>query len=106
MLRSILLALLAVSCDALLLTPRVPAPRMVVINENIDKENPKRVDIITVTDLLEDKGTVKALGVGKKAVMCRCWKSGTFPLCDATHVKHNKETGDNVGPLIIDNDTK
>ena len=35
-----------------------------------------------------------------------CWKSGTFPLCDATHVKHNKETGDNVGPLIIDNDTK
>ena len=64
------------------------------------------VTMISVTDLLEDKGTVKALGVGKKAVMCRCWKSGTFPLCDASHVKHNKETGDNVGPLIIDNDTK
>ena len=64
------------------------------------------VTMISVTDLLEDKGTVKALGVGKKAVMCRCWKSGTFPLCDAAHVKHNKETGDNVGPLIIDNDTK
>jgi|TARA_B110000196_G_C21117120_1_gene651155 CDGSH-type Zn-finger protein len=31
---------------------------------------------------------------GKKAVYCRCWKSGTFPLCDAAHVKHNKETGD------------
>ena len=85
MLRSIVLALLAVSCDALLITPRVPAVRMGVINDSIDKENPKRVDIITVTDLLEDKGTVKALGVGKKAVMCRCWKSGTFPLCDATH---------------------
>ena len=32
MLRSIVLALLAVSCDALLLTPRVPAPLMGVIN--------------------------------------------------------------------------
>ena len=63
------------------------------------------VTVISVTDILEDKGTAKALGVGKKAVMCRCWKSGTFPLCDAAHVKHNKETGDNVGPLIIDNDT-
>ena len=29
---------------------------------------------------------------GPKAVICRCWKSGTFPLCDASHVKHNKET--------------
>ena len=106
MLRSAVLLATLLTCEALLITPRVPAVRMGVINENIDKENPKRVDIITVTDLLEDKGTVKALGVGKKAVMCRCWKSGTFPLCDATHVKHNKETGDNVGPLIIDNDTK
>merc|ERR1711918_262320 len=79
---------------------------MDVINESIDKDSPKVVHTITVSDLLEDKGTVKALGVGKKAVMCRCWKSGTFPLCDAAHVKHNKETGDNVGPLIIDNDTK
>ena len=49
MLRSIVLALLAVSCDALLITPRVPAVRMGVINDSIDKENPKRVDIITVT---------------------------------------------------------
>lgn len=24
-----------------------------------------------------------------------------FPMCDGTHVKHNKDTGDNVGPLII-----
>lgn len=32
---------------------------------------------------------------------CRCWQSGTFPLCDGAHVPHNKETGDNVGPLIL-----
>lgn len=31
----------------------------------------------------------------------RCWKSGTFPLCDGSHVAHNKESGDNVGPLIV-----
>jgi len=34
-------------------------------------------------------------------VYCRCWQSGTFPLCDGAHVPHNKETGDNVGPLIL-----
>jgi len=36
-----------------------------------------------------------------KIVMCRCWKSKTFPYCDGSHAAHNKETGDNVGPLII-----
>jgi hypothetical protein len=24
-----------------------------------------------------------------------------FPYCDGSHTEHNKETGDNVGPLII-----
>ena len=41
------------------------------------------------------------LAPGDKRVYCRCWQSGTFPLCDAAHVAHNKETGDNVGPLIV-----
>lgn len=42
-----------------------------------------------------------AMEEGQKKVYCRCWQSGTFPLCDAAHVAHNKETGDNVGPLIV-----
>ena len=41
------------------------------------------------------------LEAGEKKVYCRCWKSGTFPLCDASHPKHNEATGDNVGPLIV-----
>lgn len=41
------------------------------------------------------------LCVGDKKVYCRCWKSETFPLCDGAHVAHNKEKGDNVGPLIL-----
>ena len=24
-----------------------------------------------------------------------------FPYCDGSHSKHNEETGDNVGPLIV-----
>lgn len=34
--------------------------------------------------------------------MRRCWRTGKWPYCDGAHVKHNKETGDNVGPLVID----
>jgi CDGSH iron-sulfur domain-containing protein 2 len=45
--------------------------------------------------------TVSAADIDKQAVFCRCWRSGTFPLCNGAHVAHNKETGDNVGPLII-----
>jgi CDGSH-type Zn-finger protein len=58
------------------------------INEKIDLESAKVVNN-------------ECLDPGKKGVYCRCWKSETFPLCDAAHVKHNEATGDNVGPLIV-----
>eukprot|EP00954_Amorphochlora_amoebiformis_P030370 1394565-Amorphochlora_amoeboformis.AAC.1 len=65
------------------------------INELVDLESPKVV-------------TMEELKVGEKKVYCRCWKSGcvligrtTFPLCDGTHAKWNKQSGDNVGPLIV-----
>jgi CDGSH iron-sulfur domain-containing protein 2 len=51
--------------------------------------DPQVVNVLKVSDF-PSGGLLK----GKKAVYCRCWKSGTFPLCDAAHVAHNKETGD------------
>mmetsp|Transcript_92768 Transcript_92768/g.215590 ORF Transcript_92768/g.215590 Transcript_92768/m.215590 type:complete len:155 (-) Transcript_92768:103-567(-) len=58
------------------------------INKKVDLESAKVVNMET-------------LEAGSKKVYCRCWLSGTFPLCDGAHAKHNKETGDNVGPLIV-----
>ncbi|XP_030058961.1 CDGSH iron-sulfur domain-containing protein 1 [Microcaecilia unicolor] len=60
-----------------------------LVNLQILKDNPKVVHAFDIEDL------------GEKAVYCRCWRSKKFPFCDGSHTKHNDETGDNVGPLII-----
>ncbi|XP_043843436.1 LOW QUALITY PROTEIN: CDGSH iron-sulfur domain-containing protein 1-like [Dromiciops gliroides] len=60
-----------------------------MVNLTIQKDNPKVVHAFDMEDL------------GEKAVYCRCWRSKKFPFCDGAHTKHNEETGDNVGPLII-----
>ena len=58
------------------------------MNNKIDLDSPK-------------VATMEKMQEGDKKVYCRCWKSETFPLCDGSHMAHNKETGDNVGPLIL-----
>ncbi|XP_005861175.1 PREDICTED: CDGSH iron-sulfur domain-containing protein 1 [Myotis brandtii] len=60
-----------------------------MMNLHIQKDNPKVVHAFDMEDL------------GAKAVYCHCWRSKKFPFCDGSHTKHNEETGDNVGPLII-----
>ena len=65
------------------------------VNRKVQLEKEKVVDFMSVPDV-ED--VIKEKG---KCTVCRCWKSKKFPLCDGSHVKHNKETGDNVGPLVL-----
>eukprot|EP00286_Rhodomonas_abbreviata_P024399 CAMPEP_0181312342 /NCGR_PEP_ID=MMETSP1101-20121128/13644_1 /TAXON_ID=46948 /ORGANISM="Rhodomonas abbreviata, Strain Caron Lab Isolate" /LENGTH=110 /DNA_ID=CAMNT_0023419183 /DNA_START=9 /DNA_END=341 /DNA_ORIENTATION=+ len=61
-----------------------------------------KVRINNKVDLDSEKvATMETVETGAKKVYCRCWESGTFPLCDGKHMAHNKETGDNVGPLIV-----
>ncbi|KAJ9139961.1 hypothetical protein P3X46_030652 [Hevea brasiliensis] len=60
------------------------------INPEIRKNEEKVVDSVVVAELSKPL-----------TAYCRCWRSGTFPLCDGSHVKHNKATGDNVGPLLL-----
>ncbi|KAJ7517989.1 hypothetical protein O6H91_21G049000 [Diphasiastrum complanatum] len=62
----------------------------VVLNPSIKKDVDKVVDTVLVSDLSKPL-----------TAYCRCWRSGTFPLCDGSHAKHNKATGDNVGPLLV-----
>lgn len=59
------------------------------INTNVKQDEPKVVDTFDLEDL------------GNKSVFCRCWKSKKFPYCDGAHANHNKECGDNIGPLIV-----
>ncbi|XP_038876467.1 CDGSH iron-sulfur domain-containing protein NEET [Benincasa hispida] len=60
------------------------------INPAIRKTEDKVVDSVLIAELSKPL-----------TPYCRCWRSATFPLCDGSHVKHNKATGDNVGPLLL-----
>ncbi|CAN4099507.1 unnamed protein product [Withania somnifera] len=78
------------SCGGALSTAR--PRRMVVVRAKagIKKDEPEVVHSVEVTELLKPE-----------KAYCRCWRSGTFPLCDDSHVEHNKTTGDNLGPLLL-----
>uniref|UniRef100_A0A0A9Y1K6 CDGSH iron-sulfur domain-containing protein 2 n=1 Tax=Lygus hesperus TaxID=30085 RepID=A0A0A9Y1K6_LYGHE len=60
-----------------------------VCNPCFKKDDPKVVNVVNIEEL------------GEKTAFCRCWRSAKFPYCDGAHAAHNKETGDNVGPLLI-----
>lgn len=66
-----------------------PAPKDSRVNLKIQKECSKVVNMVDIEEL------------GDKVSYCRCWRSKKFPICDGTHNKHNEETGDNVGPLVL-----
>merc|ERR1712087_875186 len=61
------------------------------VNTTIKLDQDKVVDKVDMEDIAKD-GMLK---------VCRCWKSKTFPLCDGSHVAHNKECNDNVGPALV-----
>ena len=70
-----------------------------LVNLSIQKESAKVATMCPLKDI-EDivKDPSNKAGV---VAYCRCWRSKTFPKCDGSHVKHNNETGDNTGPLVI-----
>mmetsp|Transcript_37 Transcript_37/g.106 ORF Transcript_37/g.106 Transcript_37/m.106 type:complete len:92 (+) Transcript_37:117-392(+) len=43
----------------------------------------------------------KNIKAGEKFSVCRCWQSSSMPLCDNSHQKHNRVTGDKLGPANV-----
>ncbi|XP_022184704.1 CDGSH iron-sulfur domain-containing protein 2 homolog isoform X2 [Nilaparvata lugens] len=66
-----------------------PKARKGQINPSIKKDEAKVVDCHSIEE------------IGDKAAFCRCWRSKKWPYCDGSHGPHNKETGDNVGPVVV-----
>merc|ERR1719262_208083 len=80
--------------------PAAPAPcacapdRSKLVNPNIKKDQEK---VPTLMEFDE----IQAKAKDGNVCLCRCWRSAKFPFCDGTHLKYNKETGDNVAPFVI-----
>merc|ERR1712048_1040901 len=66
-----------------------------IVNHSFQKDKDKVVHLCPLNDIEDSLKTEEAVK------FCRCWKSSKMPYCDGSHVAHNKETGDNVGPVVI-----
>jgi len=66
-----------------------PPPKVARVNLKIRQSEAKVADFVDIEDIAE------------KAAFCRCWKSKNWPYCDGSHGTHNKETGDNLGPVVL-----
>jgi len=66
------------------------------VSSNMPKNDPtKRVDTVDIEELVSQSLS------GEEIKFCRCYRSSRFPLCDGAHNAHNKEAGDNAGPVVI-----
>eukprot|EP00327_Prymnesium_parvum_P002581 CAMPEP_0182830580 /NCGR_PEP_ID=MMETSP0006_2-20121128/18653_1 /TAXON_ID=97485 /ORGANISM="Prymnesium parvum, Strain Texoma1" /LENGTH=1019 /DNA_ID=CAMNT_0024958161 /DNA_START=95 /DNA_END=3155 /DNA_ORIENTATION=+ len=66
------------------------------VSSNMPKNEPtKRVDTVDIEELVSQSLS------GEEIKFCRCYRSSRFPLCDGAHNAHNKEAGDNAGPVVI-----
>ena len=68
-----------------------------ICNPSIMKSEPKVATVCPLKDI-EDAVSKSDKGV---VAYCRCWRSKKFPYCDGSHMKFNKESGDNTGPLVV-----
>jgi len=66
------------------------------VNPSVGKDQAKVAHVYSLKEIEE---LIK--GKSGTLAMCRCWRSKAFPFCDGTHTAYNKESGDNVGPLVM-----
>jgi CDGSH-type Zn-finger protein len=66
-------------------------------SKNGDKKEPAMPNI-TSAEKNGHIGHIIKLQPGEKIMLCRCYKSTTFPLCDLVHQKHEGT----FGPLIVE----
>jgi CDGSH-type Zn-finger protein len=64
-------------------------------------ENTIKEIIMSEVTSAEKNGHIRhvvKLQPGEKAMLCRCYKSATFPFCDISHAKCE----DTLGPVIVE----